>query len=585
MAKDNRNTWQKQKEQRQKIYYWVISLFFLAAVIVAIAVPVSYVPLFSSISQKFGLSNEIARKLTLVDLAFSSLGVETKNMKETFKKVDINYEPSVFLSSRYETQDKRLLDARKMYYNEYEYTHKRPAEIAGIYQDGKETDIPEISAQAVGVRSVPEGDNNIPDDVYLDYETGGMHRTSFSGGNGGAVSGVSGASASGAEGQTARKARQASDRDTAAAKRAAENNINSALPQFANSIYDKKPTDAELSKDKNEQAMTETLDLNNSRIIKPILQGSVTSIGKKTSPIESLMNAGTVSHVLGTPGTFGGHEALGYYVGDDLPKAQGRLLDYYYFGSTGMDVFNSYYYSYAATSRRYKESAKYLAEITFNGADAKNEILVAPGQSEDTVTRVANEDSAFEVMAGMREHNASCSSGHAEYDNQTKEYRRIYKEGKEQIKDWSANGGEAASHGAPGSCERVGGIGRRTEELRIQWNQTITNMMSACRKIWEAKKEYAQSCGMTLDYADSSKDDCESLSDLKVLGGNTALWVYSEGGGFLGFCNDIVKWNRSNESNTFNGCDGRVDCGKKIPALFEAIEMNVSLEVNDDFVY
>ena len=158
MAKDNRNTWQKQKEQNQKRFYWVLSLLLVLAIIVVIAVPVSYVPLFNHISQKFGLSNDIARKLTLIDLAFSSLGVETKNMKETFKKADIVYEPSVFLASRYETQNKRLLDARQMYYNEYEYTHKRPAEIAGIYQDGKEAETPELATQSVGVRAVPEED-------------------------------------------------------------------------------------------------------------------------------------------------------------------------------------------------------------------------------------------------------------------------------------------------------------------------------------------------------------------------------------------------------------------------------------------
>ena len=564
---NNQNTWQKQKAQNQKKLFLGLALVFVIVVIIAIAVPVSHVPLLNNIAKKFGLSQDIAKQLTLVDLAFSSFGVETTNMKKAFQKVDISYEPQVFLASRYETQDKRLLDARQMYYNEFEYTRKRPAEIAGIYQDGKEADIPEIAEDTVGTRAVPE-------ENYL------AETPSFGGGTARGVSNGT-VNVKGAEGQSGRKARQASDRD--AAKRAAEQKINEALPQFANSIYDKKPTGADLSKDKQEQALTETLDLNNSRMIQPILQGSVVGVGKKTSPIESIMSAGAVSHVLGTPGTFGGHGALGYYIADDLPKAQGRLLDYYYFGSSGYEAAGAYYYTYAAVSRRYKESAKYLAEISFNGDNAKEEILVAPGQSEDTVVRVANEDSPFEVMAAMKEHKESCANGHKNYDEQTESYRRIYKEGKAKILDWSLNGGSPAANGAPGSCDSFIGIGEQTERLRGKWNQTINDMISACNKVWEEKKKYASSCGMKLDLKDEDLDTCNSLTDLKVLGGNASLMVYFNNW-FIGYCNEIIKWNRTNNSPTFNGCNSRSSCSQAIPALFNAIESNVKLETEDEFI-
>ena len=289
------------------------------------------------------------------------------------------------------------------------------------------------------------------------------------------------------------------------------------------------------------------------------------------------MSAGTVSHVLGTPGTFGGHEALGFYVGDDLPKAQGRLLDYHYFGSTGMDVFNSYYYSYAATSRKYKESAKYLAEITFNGADAKNEILVAPGQSEDTVTRVANEDSAFEVMAAMKEHKASCAGGHVEYDNQTKELRQQYKNAKDQIIEWSQNSGDLTYKGAPGACENWfdDTTAVDTEKLRKEWNKTIEDMMAACSALWDAKKEYAKACGMRLEYKDPNGHNCSSLGDLKVNGGETPL-VHP-----INKCWKIVKWTEWNHSPTFSGCNSRSDCKEKIPALYNAVESNIQLYADD----
>ena len=564
MAKDNRNTWQKQKEQNQKRFYWVLSLLLVAAIIVVIAVPVSYVPLFSNISQKFGLSNEIARKLTLVDLAFSSLGVETKNMKETFKKADIVYEPSVFLASRYETQDKRLLDARQMYYNEYEYTHKRPAEIAGIYQDGKEAETPELAAQAVGVRAVPEED----------YLSDNFSNTKIS-----KISGNSDISVADA-GTIARKARQASDRDEA--KRAAEQKINESLPQFANSIYDKKPTDAELSKDKNEQAMTETLDLNNSRIIKPILQGSVTSIGKKTSPIESLMSAGTVSHVLGTPGTFGGHEALGYYVGDDLPKAQGRLLDYYYFGSTGMDVFNSYYYSYAATSRRYKESAKYLAEITFNGADAKNEILVAPGQSEDTVTRVANEDSPLDIVAAVKSNDAKCTAGRNEYKEKTKQLKRNYNAAKDILLDWSLNH-SASYQGAPGCCKTEIHIfnnillGEATSNFRRDWNNKVDEIYNYCTELKQYEADYAGACKMSYGQHEGS-DSCGAILALKVDGGCSNFDMNPA-------CKNHIKWTPDYSSiNKFKDhCDGKPDCHDKINELFKDIDTSIQLQLVGDY--
>lgn len=589
---NNQNTWQKQKAQNQKKLFLGLALVFVIVVIIAIAVPVSHVPLLNNIAKKFGLSQDIAKQLTLVDLAFSSFGVETNNMKKAFQKVDISYEPQVFLASRYETQDKRLLDARQMYYNEFEYTRKRPAEIAGIYQDGKEADIPEIAEDTVGTRAVPE-------ENYL------AETPSFGGGTTRGVSNGT-VNVNGAEGQSGRKARQASDRDEA--KRAAEQKINEALPQFANSIYDKKPTGADLSKDKQEQALTDTLDLNNSRIIQPILQGSVVGVGKKTSPIESIMSAGAVSHVLGTPGTFGGHGALGYYIADDLPKAQGRLLDYYYFGSSGYEAAGAYYYTYAAVSRRYKESAKYLAEISFNGDNAKEEILVAPGQSEDTVVRVANEDSPFEVMAAVKANSETCKMGKTTYQDETKDLKRDYNALKDKIKTMSAghdvDGIENVSEkGAPGSCERclsnadyaafiahfpllaviVGQCwGDKTAKLRDKWNNTIDELVSKCKSLEEKEKKYATDCGM--DYKrDENKDNCNSFYALKVKGGTRWGQLNSN----WDICRNNVKWESSSYYSSFNtdNCVNRQSCENEIKSLFTKIDSNIYFETAPDFVY
>ena len=148
----------KTKQQSQKKLYLGLVLLLILAMFITIAVPVSYVPLLSNIASKFGLSISVARKLTLLDLALSSVGVETKNMQEAFKKQEIVNEPQMFLSSIFEPQTERLLNAREIYYNEYEKTRRRPSEIAGIYQDGKEADAPEISGELKGIRALPSDD-------------------------------------------------------------------------------------------------------------------------------------------------------------------------------------------------------------------------------------------------------------------------------------------------------------------------------------------------------------------------------------------------------------------------------------------
>ena len=126
----------KNRENKsQNRFFLVMSFVFLSALLISFMVPVYYVPLFKNIASKYGLPDSITSKLTLLDLALNSLGIETPNMAAAFKKHDIKYEPDVFYTSRFSETGSggRLINAKETYYHEYERTKKRPVEIRCLH--------------------------------------------------------------------------------------------------------------------------------------------------------------------------------------------------------------------------------------------------------------------------------------------------------------------------------------------------------------------------------------------------------------------------------------------------------------------
>ena len=170
----------KQKENQKKISL-ILAFLLVFIVFAAIAVPVSYIPFLNNIAQSFGLPTAITRQLTLIDLALNSLGVETDSMKVAFKQNDITAGPmNPVLYSRFEPEISHLIDARETYFYEYERTHRRPEEIAGIYKDGKEVNTPNLKqGQVGGVRSLPKEaeikDDTFPGSSYQDGSYGGAY--------------------------------------------------------------------------------------------------------------------------------------------------------------------------------------------------------------------------------------------------------------------------------------------------------------------------------------------------------------------------------------------------------------------------
>ena len=311
----------KQKQNRLISYLAFLLLLFL---LVSFMVPVYYVPLFKKISTRYGLTSNITKKLTLFDLALNSLGIETSNMSAAFQKQDIEYGHDVFYTSRFSLDGKnRLINAKETYYHEYEKTKKRPAEIAGIYKDSTDINIPEIDGNLRGIRALPKGDFR-DDNFDLNYK-----KNDIAGNLGG----------------KRRHVRGSFDRSGENVENQSGAEKHEPLPDFAASIY---------VQDETEEAQT----LNNSRMVKPIVEGEPFSVARSQNVIAKLVGDSSFTDTFAALKNFGGYGgALGYYIKDDLPKE--GLFDF--FGNSGRDAFTSYFYSHAAIDRKYIESSKHLS--------------------------------------------------------------------------------------------------------------------------------------------------------------------------------------------------------------------------------
>ncbi len=565
----------KQEQKGQNKIVLALAVLMLLALLISMMIPVYYVPLFNNISAKYGLSSDIARKLTLFDLALSSLGIETSNMAAAFKKYQIEYEPDVFYTSRFHTDSNdHLINAKEIYYHEYERTHKRPAEIAGIYQDGKEVNTPEIDGNLKGVRALPK--DNSADFSLDDFTVKAPTQSSIK---------------DEIMGSKRRQVRGSFDNEEQDQNKKSKREP---LPDFASSIYDQGSNEGE----------TQTLE--NSRMVKPLVQNQEFVVIKPENIISKLVGDSSYTDTFAAMTNFGGYGgALGYYIKDDLPKF--NILEF--FKSSGRQAFTSYLYSYTAVGREYDESSKHLAEIAFHGDEPQDEILVAKGQKKSKIPTMNPADmSPIELVLTVRHNVKECNEAGERYREEIAPLKTAYENYKTKLKNISSDKTNKAWRGAPGSCNPANIFGQNpsaaTINLRTLWNQAVRDAKSKCVAIRNKERAYSEACKM--DYMnDPSKDTCESIAALEVLGGTD--WGDTSNGS----CRGVINWNQNVHSHTFHGCGGhqeygkvsvvdlvfpgpeerrrqaaaRDDCVQKVKALFEVIDQNIQLEPKPGFVF
>lgn len=642
-----------QRAERQKKTYLILGLVLVLLVFSAVVVPVSYIPLLNNIAHKFGLSTEITRQLTLVDLALDSLGVETARAKEAFKQNEVNDAPSPILYSRYEPEISHLINARETYYYEYERTRRRPDEIAGVYKDGQEVATPNLKQDKVkGVRALPSEDYLDDAAAYgpQDYESSAVksgtaanasRRRSRLGPNGAAYTvSADEISADGTNKADARKVRRSFDKETG------KSGESSAMPSFVSTVYANNSTanSGTNSQTQTAETQTETLDINNSRMIKPVFKGENFNVSKRDTPMETLFGSSDFVRNLNSL-RFGGHEALGFFVADDVPTSSG-LGNLKTLKRIGNDVLNAYFYSYLAPNRKYQESAKYLSDAAFTGEEVKEEVLLPRGQ-ENTKPPVIASNSLTPIEIQVIDSNRKeCADARVVYLQNTASLVEEYSDKKNELLLLTmASTDNYGWGGAPGYCEQTvkfnpfkykkrdpdndpngtlvldesGNVIIETfpsmvtadnEGLsnanhtgrRDKWNILVEKLEELCVKLQKQERQYLQD-GCGFKYSTSSDHDtCESIQALKVgiepktydivPSATNSIWEYKNAP-FAQWapwtwsdCHEKVKWENPRKAQSINveeDCVSEVSCQTAIVKLFTDIDTNIVLEPNGDF--
>ena len=643
------------KEEKQKTSF--VLLFVLVLLIfTAIAVPVSYLPFLNNIAKSFGLPTEMTRQLTLIDLALNSFGIETDNMKEAFKKTDITAGPAdpVFYS-RFEPEMSHLINARETYFYEFERTRRRPDEISGIYKDGKEVSTPNLKqGQVAGVRSLPKEDK-IQDDSYPGASFG---TTSPSNISQGAASGTKGNYVGDLGGLVSANAGKDDSKESVSSSKS-KNSLNSgrgtgsgtsadlsssngqgyavsegsqngrqsrssfdrsrdadgnpiAMPGFVSSVY----ANNQQGRDQN-NGENQPLDLSNSNMIKPVVKGESFRVSRQDTPVEQFLGSSEFANTLNGLRSFGGYGSLGFYVADDIPENTGRGT-FKKFGVSGEDAINSYFYSYAASGRKYSESSKYLAELAFSGEKASNEeILIARGQKNQKPHMLPEGDSPLQVMTKVKEAMRTCNEAERHYWEVTRAARQEYVDKRNYLKNIANNSavpyaGDVPA-GAPGSCDGtvavVWHIGSQTvtllpittplPEIRNEWNSTIDRLEYLCNQLQNEERTYVNACHMNYE-VNPELDNCNTLKALKVGGGVNDISFWSALPSWWGEvvsnnpnawrnldCATTVNWMNQNVSPTFNGtndCHDSTSCQNAIDELIGNIEDNVNVSPGENFL-
>ena len=613
---------QKQKQKSMTLALTFLLVFILFA---AVAIPVSYVPGLKDIAHKFGLPDSITRKLTLIDLALSSLGVETSATKDAFKQSEIIDSPeNPLLYASYEPEISHLIDARKTYYYEYEKTRRRPDEISGIYQDGKDVAVPDLKqGQVGGVRSLPNedylNDDYNPSDEEYEGGKAGSSRTRRSLEKGSRGSSFRGESytVDDSFGNTSEKRKKRSSFD-----KGAGGSGDPAMPGFVSSVYADNPSPKNNKKDE-DPATTETVDLNNSRMIKPVVNNPSFGVVKRETPIEEFVGNNDLTKNLNDWRSMGGNEVLGYYVADDVTENVGRSI-LNKFGTSGKDMLNAYFYSHASLGRKYIESVKYLTELAFSGGKVDNEeILVAYGQKDRKIPSVPEGISPITLMLKFQQNVKECNEAYDRYIELTKEKRRQYIAKQDELKEILNSPDTPA--GVPGSCSssvdlfwgsvHIITISEESPTIakRNSWNNAVNTLSTLCDELQSAEREYANACN--LDYNISGENDtCDSINALRLKPGGTQVWylhnfwesftdfmialsTFGIGGSFNWNavpCSGWVEWEDFSGHSSFDSSSCRNNgnnntptpaiCENAIDNLFKNIDENISLTAQTDFV-
>lgn len=650
---------QNKQEQSQKKLYMALGVVFLLIFLAAFTVPVSYIPFLNNIAHSFGLPTEAARQLTLLDLSLNSLGVETSSMKAAFENKEIVDDPiNPVLYTRYEPETSHLIDVRKSYYYEFQRTRRRPDEISGIYQDGKEVATPALpQGQVGGVRSLPNEDYLL-DDSYVPSngeESTAKSRRSLNSRESGVDSGstfgtarrgrvyvggdiagadsVDGAEAANGAQEDKRKTRKSFDKD--------KSKDSTVMPGFVSSVYANN-TAAQATNAGQEQATTETVDINNSRMVKPVVKGDSFKVTRQDTTMNKLIGSNEFTNTLTGLSSFGGHDVLGFYVADDAPENTSRGLFTDTFGNTGEDAINVYFYSYVAAGRKYSESSKYLAEVPFTGDKVEDEeVLIARGQKEVKPPTVSEGIHPITMVQTVSERIQECEIARKSYGETSAEIIQEYEQKKIELKGLLLDGTPDLLPGPPGYCKapiefqytlcyqedengnpfdchpvtassgKADLIVQKTAKKRENWNNTIYRLKDLCKQIKDKEKGYINTCGM--DYEpDTSRNICDSIKALEVkLEGSITptivipgVWKLEQLGVLSNIINnydlrcddpDKAEWKNPSLSIDFAGsecneqqsncCTNAANCTVFMDNLFTDIDNNAVITPNDQLVF
>ena len=629
------------RDNHQKKVSLVLAALLVIFVLSAVVIPVSYIPLLNNIAHNFGLSSSVTRQLTLLDLALDSLGVETERSREVFKQHEVNDAPSPILYSHYEPEVSHLINARETYYHEFERTRRRPAEVAGIYKDGKEVSIPNLKqGKLSGVRSLPAENYLNDDSVYNseDYESeAGASRSARRATEGLAGSGKSSSfklrpsngtvytedeiAAEGSAGKSkdSRKTRKSFDKDGKQ-----NNNTESVMPNFVSTVYETKPAKGKDS----EEAETQTVDINNSRMIRPVFKGSTFDVSKRETPMATLMGSADFVKNLSSL-RFGGYGTLGFFVADNIPESS-PLSNLKNLKRVGNDALNAYFYSYLAPRRKYQESAKYLADVAFTGEEVQEQVLVSLGQGQTKPPVVSsNSLSPIEIQV-IDENREECAQARRVYLNATAELKKRYQEKKNDLKRMTEPTAEYGWEGAPGNCatdvqfsykykkrdangqeilnengepEIETGfftLGSDIIDKREAWNLLLHQLEQICHQLENQERLYMNNCGITYE-KDPDHDVCESIRAFitfqkdavyratppdvweykfaPIIEGIADAWTWSN-------CHEVVRWvypEKAHSIDVNTECTDESSCKVAIDKLFKSIDSNIVLIPNNNF--
>lgn len=504
-----------QRNKKQFVLGLIVLLF--GGIVVATAMPMANIPLFSGLISRLNIPDEISRSLTLADLAAYSLGFSSD--KITSAMGSNIYDNVGGLSPFGAPSTNRLLNAREAYLEEYRKTGIRPDEIAGSFSDGAELSTPDVGRGFTrGTRSTPSFNGDNP----YDYN----------------------------EGFTTSEFGNMSSDDVSSST---SSNLNTAMT------------------------------LSNSRMVKPTSEQGF-SVGGAGSVINRFME-GSISRARGRLGSMGGFNTMAQKVANSI----GGRGQFNAFRTSGQDMAHAYFYSHTATTQGWKDGAKHLAEVAFDGEDVGDEVLVVPDEAQEVLT-IADSSRPGTVLSAAGGNIARCRSAASTYEQTRKQLVDNYNKAKNKLLDIVTDTNNVAVGGVPGSCEQskiISPLRKKTHELREnQWNPAVDELILACQKLQKSQATFADACNMdyvgaaNIGTCENGKECCASYKALKLAGGE---------GSFKWSCRSHIKWKSIAYSNYWSSTKGcgkgsNEDTGVTWKRMEEEVEKAVELKVQMAYI-